>query len=84
MSIQIQPLLANESARKAYEPVFQDHNLRAPDAQIAKPVCRCERVKNISFIDNSNLDKVEYLYNDKHLDKNSGVKILPSNIKNSV
>ena len=43
-----------------------------------------ELLKNISFIDNSNLDKEEFLYNDKRLDKNSGVKILASNIKNSV
>ena len=68
-------------ARKAHKLVFQDHDLRAHDAQTTKPVCRHERVKNISFIDNSNLDKEEFLYNDKHLDKNSGVKILASNIK---
>ena len=47
MSVQIQPLLANGSTRKAHEPVFRDLDVRAHDAQTAKSVCRCERVKEI-------------------------------------
>ena len=35
-------------------------------------------------MDSSNLDEEEFLYNDKHLDKNNGIKIFASNIKNSV
>ena len=38
----------------------------------------------IKLIDHSNLDKPEFLYDTKHLNKNSGIKKLASNIKHMV
>ena len=39
---------------------------------------------DIKLIDHSNLDKLEFLYDTKHLNKNSGIKKLASNIKHMV
>ena len=38
----------------------------------------------IKLIDHSNLDRPEFLYETKHLNKNSGTKILASNVKHMV
>ena len=38
----------------------------------------------IKLIDHSNLDRPEFLYDTKHLNKNSGIKKLASNIKHLV
>ena len=39
---------------------------------------------NVFFMDNDNLDNEELLYDNKHLKKDSGVRILVSNLKRSV
>ena len=43
-----------------------------------------EKLLNVFFIDNDNLDNEELLYDNKHLKKDSGVRILVSNLKRSV
>ena len=40
-----------------------------------------EKLLNVFFIDNDNLDNEELLYGNKHLKKDSGVRILVSNLK---
>ena len=39
-----------------------------------------ENLLNVFFIDNDNLDNEELLYDNKHLKKDSGVRILVSNL----
>ena len=43
-----------------------------------------KKLLNVFFIDNDNLDNEELLYDNKHLKKDSGVRILVSNLKRSV
>ena len=43
-----------------------------------------EKLLNVFFIDNDNLDNEELFYDNKHLKKDSGVRILVSNLKRSV
>ena len=49
--------------------------------QLIRKELESERFKGIGFIDHSNLDKNEFLYDSKHFRINSGVKILATNIK---
>ena len=49
--------------------------------QLIRKELENEKFKGISFIDHSNLDKNEFLYDSKHFRINSGVKILATNIK---
>ena len=43
-----------------------------------------KKLLNVFFIDNDNLNNEELLYDNKHLKKDSGVRILVSNLKQSV
>ena len=43
-----------------------------------------KKLLNVFFIDNDNLDNEELLYDNKHLKKDSRVRILASNLKRSV
>ena len=43
-----------------------------------------EKLLNVFFIDNDNLDNEELLYDNKHLKKDSGVPMLVSNLKRSI
>ena len=43
-----------------------------------------KKLLNVFFIDNDSLDNEELLYGNKHLKKDSGVRILASNFKRSV
>ena len=43
-----------------------------------------KKLLNVFFIDNDNLDDEELFYDNKHLQKDSGMSILASNFKRSV
>ena len=43
-----------------------------------------KKLSNVFFTDNDNLDNEELLYDNKHLKKDNGVRILASNFKQSV
>ena len=64
--------------------IWYNSKKRQTANQIVGSEINKNQLDDIILVDNSNLDNPDLLYVVKHLNKNSGIKILATNIKNAI